>query len=131
MNPAHSVVNPPALGEAKGYANGVVASGRLLFVAGQVGWDKDHQFPSGFAAQFERALANVLEVVLAAGGKAESLTRMTIYVTDKQQYRAATKEIGRVWREKLGRWYPAMTLVEVKALLEDAALLELEATAVL
>lgn len=127
----HTVVNPPALGEAKGYANGIVASGRLLFVAGQVGWDKDHKFDQGFAAQFDRALANVLEVVLAAGGKPESIARMTMYVVDKQQYRAATKEIGRAWRARLGKWYPAMTLVEVKSLLENDALLELEATAVL
>lgn len=127
----HEAVNPPALGEAKGYANGVVATGKTLFVAGQVGWDKEHRFPDDFTAQFERALANVLEVVAAAGGKPESIARMTIYVTDKAQYTESTREIGRIWREKLGRWYPAMTLVEVKALLEDAALVELEATAVL
>ncbi|HZV01009.1 MAG TPA: RidA family protein [Planctomycetota bacterium] len=128
---SHEVVNPPSLGEAKGYANGIVAQGRILFIAGQVGWDEKHIFAKGFAAQFERALANVVAVLTAAGGKPEALARMTIYVTDKQQYRAATRDIGRVWREKLGRWYPAMTLVEVKALLEDEALLELEATAVL
>ena len=127
----HHAINPPALGEAKGYTNGIVAQGRLLFVAGQVGWDKDHRFEEGFEAQFARALANVLEVVSAAGGTAESIVRMTIYVTQKRFYVEKTREIGKIWREKLGRWYPAMTLVEVKGLLEDAALVELEATAVL
>ena len=128
---SHQPINPASLGEAKGYANGVVATGKLLFVAGQVGWDKEHRFPDDFTAQFERALANVLEVVHAAGGQPESIARMTIYVTDKQQYLDSTREIGHIWRDKLGRWYPAMTLVEVKSLLEDKALLELEATAVL
>jgi enamine deaminase RidA (YjgF/YER057c/UK114 family) len=128
---SHHAINPPALGEAKGYANGIVATGRLLFVAGQVGWDKEHRFEQGFEAQFARALANVLEVVGAAGGTPESIARMTIYVTDKRLYCEKTREIGKIWREKLGRWYPAMTLVEVKGLLEGAALVELEATAVL
>ncbi len=127
----HDVINPPALGEAKGYANGIVATGRTLYVAGQVGWDKEHRFPDDFVEQFEKALANVLEVVVAAGGKPESIARMTIYVTDKRLYREKTREIGKAWRDRLGRWYPAMTLVEVKSLLEDRALLELEATAVL
>jgi enamine deaminase RidA (YjgF/YER057c/UK114 family) len=122
----HEVIKPE-----KGYANGIVATGRLLFVAGQVGWDEKHVFAEGFAAQFDRALANVMEVVSAAGGKAESIARMTIYVTDKRQYNDAVKNIGSSWKARLGRWYPAMTLVEVKSLLEDKALLELEATAVL
>lgn len=127
----HDAVNPPALGEAKGYANGIVASGRILFVAGQVGWDGQHHFADGFIGQFEQALSNVLEVVVAAGGKPESIARMTMYVTDKRQYIEAQRDMGKVWKAKLGRWYPAMTLVQVSALLEDRALLELEATAVL
>ena len=127
----HHSVNPPALGEAKGYTNGIVAQGRILFVAGQVGWDKEHRFEQGFEAQFARALANVLEVVGAAGGTPESIARMTIYVTNKKLYGEKTQEIGQIWRAKLGHWYPAMTLVEVKGLLEDAAVVELEATAVL
>jgi len=127
----HHAVNPPSLGEPKGYANGIVASGRMLFIAGQVGWHKDRSFEQGFEAQFALALANVLEVVSAAGGKPESIVRMTIYVIDKRLYSEKTREIGKIWRAKLGRWYPAMTLVQVAGLLEDQALLELEATAVL
>jgi enamine deaminase RidA (YjgF/YER057c/UK114 family) len=127
----HDAVNPPALGEAKGYSNGIVAAGRTLYIAGQVGLDQQHHFADGFIAQFELALANVLEVVTAAGGSPESIVRMTMYVTDKRQYLAAQRDMGKVWKAKLGRWYPAMTLVQVSGLLEDRALLELEATAVL
>ena len=127
----HDAVNPPALGEAKGYSNGIVATGKTLYVAGQVGWDQQHHFADGFIAQFELALSNVLEVVTAAGGSPESIVRMTMYVTDKRQYLDAQRDMGKVWKTKLGRWYPAMTLVQVSALLEDRALLELEATAVL
>lgn len=126
-----TVVNPPALGKPRGYSNGIVAEGRFLFVAGQVGWDAEGRFPDGFVAQFDRALGNVLEVVKAAGGAPETICRLTAYVTDKQAYLAATKAIGEVWRRHLGRHYPAMSLVQVAALLEDHALVELEATACL
>lgn len=125
------LVNPPSLGRPRGYSNGVVAEGRLLFVAGQVGWDAEGHFEKGFAEQFDRALANVLEVIHAAGGPPESLCRLTVYVTDKKAYLASTKAVGECWRRQLGRHYPAMTLVEVSALLEDGALCELEATACL
>ena len=125
------VVNPPSLGKPRGYSNGVVAEGRLLFVAGQVGWDAEGRFADGFAQQFERALGNVLEVVREAGGSPDAICRMTVYVTDRRQYQAAAAELGRIWRGRLGRHYPAMTLVEVAALLEDGALCELEATACL
>jgi enamine deaminase RidA (YjgF/YER057c/UK114 family) len=125
------LVNPPSLGRPRGYSNGVVAEGRLLFVAGQIGWDAEGRFAEGFVAQFDRALGNVVQVIRAAGGEPESLCRLTIYVTDKRAYLAAVKDIGESWRGHLGRHYPAMTLVEVKALLEDRALCELEATAVL
>src|SRR5262249_2063252 len=100
-----------------------------------VGWDKDHRFPAEgdpaerFVLQIDRALKNVLEVVRAAGGSGESLARVTIYVTDKKLYCAKTREIGKIWRENVGRWDPAMTLAEVSALLEDEALVEVEATA--
>ncbi|MBI3723272.1 RidA family protein [bacterium] len=128
--------NPPSLGAAHGYSNGVLvpAGARILFVAGQVGWDAEHKFPRGddaFVAQFARALANVLEVVRSAGGGPESVARMTIYVTDKKLYERKMKEVGRAWRDLFGRWYPAMTLVQVSALLEDEALVELEATCAL
>jgi enamine deaminase RidA (YjgF/YER057c/UK114 family) len=125
------LLNPPSLGRPRGYSNGVVAEGRLLFVAGQIGWDAEGRFAEGFLAQFDRALGNVVEVIRAAGGAPESLCRLTVYVTDKHAYLTAVKEIGASWRKHLGRHFPAMTLVEVKALLEDRALCELEATACL
>jgi enamine deaminase RidA (YjgF/YER057c/UK114 family) len=129
VNP--ELVNPASLGRPRGYSNGVVAEGRLLFVAGQIGWDAEGRFAEGFLGQFDRALGNVVEVVRAAGGEPDTICRLTIYVTDKGAYLAAVKDIGESWRRHLGRHYPAMTLVEVQALLEDRALCELEATAVL
>jgi len=128
------VINPPTLGRPSGYANGVLTPPgvRVLFVAGQIGWDEQQRLVSeDFAAQFERALRNVLEVVREAGGAPGSIGRMTVYVTDKREYLARRAELGAAWRELLGRHYPAMTLVEVKDLLEDGAKVEIEATAVL
>ena len=128
------VINPPTLGRPSGYANGVLTPPgvRVLFVAGQIGWDERQRLVSAdFAAQFERALRNVLAVVAEAGGAPGSIGRMTVYVTDKREYLARRAELGAAWRELLGRHYPAMTLVEVKALLEDGAKVEIEATAVL
>lgn len=126
-------VNPRALGAPKGYSNGILAApGRVLFVAGQVAFDESQRIVAGdFVAQFARALDNVLAVVAEAGGKPGDLGRVTIYVTDKAAYVAATKQIGAVWRERMGKHYPAMTLVEVSALLEEAAMVEIEATAVI
>lgn len=127
-----TIVNPPTLAAPRGYSNGLAyPSGRVLFVAGQIGWRADGTFEEGMAAQFERALANVLEVVHAAGGTAEHVGRLTIYVTDKHAYLAATKAIGTTYRTHMGRHFPAMSLVQVAALLEDRALVEIEATAVL
>lgn len=133
------IVNPEALGPAKGYANGVLvpAGARMLFVAGQVGWDREHRFPAHddpaerFVLQYRAALASVVAVVKAAGGSPEAIVRLTTYVTDKRLYNQKTREVGKVYRELVGRWFPAMTLVEVKDLLEDGALVELEATAAL
>jgi enamine deaminase RidA (YjgF/YER057c/UK114 family) len=102
----------------------------VLFVAGQIGWDKDGQFVDGLTAQFELALRNILEVVRAAGGGPESIGRLTIYVLDKADYAAKVKEIGRAYRAVLGKHFPAMALVEVAGLLEPRALVEIEATAV-
>jgi enamine deaminase RidA (YjgF/YER057c/UK114 family) len=116
-----------------GYSNGVVAAGRLLFVAGQVGWDPaDGQFKSDdFVAQFDQALANVVAVVRAAGGEPEHLARLTLYVVDKQRYLARLSEVGQSYRARLGRHYPAMAMVQVSALVEDRAQVEIEATAVI
>jgi enamine deaminase RidA (YjgF/YER057c/UK114 family) len=128
------LVNPESLGRPRGYSNGVVApaGGRLLFVAGQIAWD-EHQRIVGddFVAQFERALSNVLAVVREAGGAAGHVARLTIYVTDKREYQARTREVGERWRALMGRHYPAMALVEVAGLLEDGAKVEIEATAVI
>lgn len=106
------------------------AGGQLLFVAGQIGWDREGVFAAGLSAQFELALRNVLEVVVAAGGGPTSIGRLTIYVVDKHDYAARVKEIGQAYRAVLGKHFPAMSLVEVAALLEPSALVEIEATAV-
>lgn len=129
-----SIVQPEGWAPPKGYSNGVLASGQLLFIAGQVGWDPrapTPRFPPRFAEQFDLALANVLEVLDQAGGRPEELCRLTIYVTDKREYLAAREACGAAWRHRVGSVYPAMTLVEVRGLLADEAKVELEATAVL
>lgn len=127
------IVNPAALAPPRGYSNGISAPpGRVLFVAGQVGWDRDMKFASDdLAQQFDQALANVLEVVREAGGLPDNVGRFTIYVTDKHEYLAKTKEIGRAYRARMGTHYPAMALVVVAGLLEDGAKVEIEATAVI
>ena len=127
------LINPPELGKHPGYSQGVVAhSGTLLFVAGQVAWDKDSRIVSNdFAVQFSQALSNVLTVIRAAGGEPGSLARLTIYVTDRHEYTAHLKAVGDAYRAQMGKHYPAMTLVEVKGLAEEGAKLELEATAMI
>lgn len=130
----HEIINPPSLGPPKGYSNGLLAEagGRLLFVAGQIGWDAEQNLVGdGFAAQFGRALANVLTVVREAGGAVEDVGRLTIFVTDRDEYAGALEEVGAAYREVMGRHYPAMSLVEVQALLEPGAKVEIEATAVI
>lgn len=127
-------VNPDSLGQPRGYSNGVVAQpgARLLFIAGQIAWDGRQRIVSqDFADQFERALANVLEVVREAGGAPENIARLLVYVTDKKDYLASLGEVGRRWRALMGGHYPAMALVEVKSLLEDEAKVEIEGIAVL
>ncbi|MBX6369767.1 MAG: RidA family protein [Rhodospirillales bacterium] len=125
------VVNPPGWPTPKGYSNAISARGRLVFVAGQVGWRPDGTWESDdFAAQFRQALANTVAALAAAGANPTDIARMTIYVTDKHEYVRRSKDVGAVWRELIGRHYPAMTLVEVRALLEDRAKLEIETTAV-
>ena len=127
------VVNPESLGAPRGYSNGVVLTGgAILFVAGQIGWDEHQRIvEGGFATQFERALENTLTVVKAAGGAPENIGRLTIYVTQKQEYVDALHDIGAAYRRMMGSYYPAMALVEVSALLEPGAKVEIEATAVL
>ena len=126
------VILPPGWPRPKGYANGVAASGRMLFIAGMIGWDAQGVFHTDdFAGQVRQALQNVAEVLREAGGKPENIVRMTWYVTDKREYLAAGKEIGRAFREIIGSYNAAMTAVEVRALIEDRAKVKIEATAVL
>jgi enamine deaminase RidA (YjgF/YER057c/UK114 family) len=126
------VVNPSALAKPRGYSHGVAGAGRLLFVAGQIGWTSDGTLVGPrLADQFDQALANVLTVVSGAGGDAWSIAKLTIFVTDAAAYAAARPEIGERYRARMGRHYPAMTLVEVRALLAPGALVEIEAFAIL
>lgn len=126
------IVQPDGWPRPAGYSNGIAGSGELLFVAGQIGWNERGEFESDdFLAQARQALANVVAVVRAAGGKPEHIVRMTWYVTDKHEYLRASKELGSAYKEIVGATYPAMTLVQVAALLEDRAKVEIEATALL
>jgi enamine deaminase RidA (YjgF/YER057c/UK114 family) len=126
------VILPPGWPRPKGYANGVIANGRMLFIAGMIGWDAQGVFHSDdFAAQARQALEHVVAVLAEAGGRPEHLVRVTWYVTDKREYLAAAREIGRAWRELIGCYHAAMTAVEVRALIEDRAKVEIEATAVI
>ena len=126
------VILPPGWPRPRGYANGVSASGRLLFIAGMIGWDAQGVFHSDdFAAQARQALRNIADVLREAGGQPEHIVRMTWYVTDKREYLAAGKEIGQAFREIIGSYNAAMTAVEVRALIEDRAKVEIEATAVI
>ena len=125
------VVSPDGWPRPSGYSNGIAARGEHIFVAGQIGWNECGEFVSDdFAEQAAQALRNVVAVLRAAGGGPENLVRLTWYVTDKREYLAAGKRIGAAYREIVGSHYPAMTLVEVSALLEDRAKVEIEATAV-
>ena len=126
------IVNPPSLGKPHGYSNGILYPlGQILFVSGQIGWDASHNLANGLTAQFAQALRNVLDVVREGGGNPESIGRLTMYVTDKQEYLRSRKEIGEAYRSIMGRHFPAMSLVVVKDLLEEGALVEIEATAVI
>jgi enamine deaminase RidA (YjgF/YER057c/UK114 family) len=127
-----TLINPPHFPKPRGYTNGVLCSGRLLYVAGQVAFDKDARIVSDdFATQFLQALDNVIDVVRAAGGGTEHIVKLLAFVTDMDKYRAAQRAIGDGWRARMGRYYPAMSLVRVSGLLEPDALVEIEGTAVL
>lgn len=117
---------------AKGYANGVMAQGRLIFLGGHIGWNDQQVFESDdFVAQTDQCLANIVEVLAEAGAGPEHLVRLTWYITDKREYLSRLAEIGQVYRQRLGRHFPAMAMVQVVALIEDRAQVEIEATAVL
>ncbi|KHA50867.1 RidA family protein [Sulfitobacter geojensis] len=129
---AHEVIQPEGWAKAKGYANGMKTADNQLFIGGQIGWNGDQVFEShDFIGQMEQALSNIVAVLETAGGKIEDLVRLTWYVIDKKEYLARQAEVGAVYRKVLGRHFPAMTMVVVAGLVEDEALLEIEATAVL
>ncbi|MFY9513575.1 MAG: RidA family protein [Rubrivivax sp.] len=126
------VLLPPGWPRPKGYANGVAARGQQVFIAGMIGWDAGGVFASDdFAGQTRQALQNIVDVLREAGGRPEHIVRMTWYVTDKREYLAAAREVGAAFREIIGAYNAAMTAVEVKALIEDRAKVEIEATAVI
>jgi enamine deaminase RidA (YjgF/YER057c/UK114 family) len=129
---AYGVLHPAGWAKARGYANGIAAQGRFVFVGGQVGWNAEQRFESTeFVAQARQALANIVAVLAEAGAGPEHVVRMTWYVLDKREYLESSKALGRAYRDIMGRHYPAMSAVEVTALMEDAARVEIEATAVL
>jgi len=128
----HTTIQPAGWAAAKGYANGVLTNDGLLFIGGQIGWNAQQEFETDdFIEQMEQALKNIVDVVKAAGGEVTDITRLTWFVIDKKEYVARQREIGQVYRAVLGRHFPAMSMLVVSGLLEDRALLEIEATAAL
>ena len=128
------IINPESLGKPSGYSNGLLTTvpGKLLFVSGQVAWNREQQIVSDdFVEQFDQALANFITVVKEAGASASNVVRLIIYVTDIGEYRSRTKEVGERYREHMGKHFPAMVLVEVKGLLDGAAKVEIEGMALL
>ena len=127
-----NILQPPGWTPPKGYANGIAAGGTTVFVGGQIGWNRQQQFESDdFVAQARQALCNVIAILAEAGAGPQHITRMTWYVTDKREYVASLSALGAVYREVIGRHFPAMTALQVAALIEDRAKVEIEATAVL
>ena len=128
----HQAVNPPGWPRPKGYSNGMLASGRFLAIAGQIGWDEQEVLVGeGFMAQFHKALSNIAAILDAAGGGPEHLISLTIYVTDKTEYSADLSAVGSAYREILGKNFPTMALLQVADLLEPGAKVEIQALAVL
>ncbi len=127
------ILQPPGWGKPKGYSNGIVAQGRLVFVAGQVGWNPEQEKfeTSDFAGQARQALRNIVATLAEAGAKPEHIVRMTWYVGDRREYLASAKALGAAYREVIGRHFPVMTAIQVAGFVEDGAKLEIEATAVL
>ncbi len=128
----HHFLHPAGWAPARGYANGVVARGRTIWLAGQVGWDAEQRFASDdFVAQCDQALANIVAILAEAGAEPRHLVRLTWFVTDKRDYLDRLDELGKVYRRRIGRHYPAMSLVQIAGLVEEGAKVEIEATAVL
>jgi len=129
-----TLINPESLGAPSGYTHGLLAdsNGKLLFISGQIAWDEKQQIVSeDFVEQFDRALANVMTVVRAAGAEPDHIVRLVVYVTRKREYRERTREVGERYRKHMGKHFPAMVLVEVAGLLDDAATVEIEGMAVI
>lgn len=128
----HRSIQPEGWPSPKGYANGILASNGVLYVGGQIGWDSEGNFaPGGFIGQMEQALSNIRAVVEAAGGTPADIVRLTWYVTDKRDYLNNQREVGQAYRRIMGKHFPAMAMVVVAGLVEDEAVVEIEATAVI
>ncbi len=128
----HRQLQPEGWKKPTGYANGIVAEGRVVFIAGQVGWNAQEEFEADdFVGQVEQALKNIVAILAAADAGPETLVRMTWFVTDKQEYLSRTREVGEAYRRVIGRHFPVMSLIEIAGLIEEGAKLEIEATAVL
>ena len=126
-----NILQPPGWPRPKGYSNGISATGRMIFTAGVVGWDERENFPSPLLIdQFEQVLRNTLAILREGGAGPEHIVRMTCYILDRGEYLRSADEIGTTWRELMGNHYPAMAMVEVKGLIESAAKIEIETTAV-
>ena len=129
---SHKQIHPKGWKPAKGYANAILSEGLTLNIAGQIGWNENQEFiAKDFIGQMEQTLKNIAAIVKEAGGQIEDLTRLTWYVTDKAEYLANQKKVGAIYRSVLGNHFPTMTMVVVTALVEDEALIEIEATAVI
>jgi enamine deaminase RidA (YjgF/YER057c/UK114 family) len=125
------ILQPPGWARAKGFSNGIAANGRLVFIAGQIGWTGQGEWKErGFAGQFRQALRNILDVLAEAKGRPEHIVRLTWYVLDRQEYLSSLKAVGEAYRELMGKHYPTMAVVQVSGLVEPEARLEIEATAV-
>ena len=128
----HTSLQPPGWPRAKGYSNGILASGRTVYVGGMVGWNEKEQFETNdFSGQFRQVLLNIVAVLNEAEARPEHIVRMTWYIGDKSEYLSALKRVGEAYREIIGRHYPAMALIEVSGFIEEGAKLEIEATAVI
>jgi len=126
------ILQPPGWAKAKGFSNGIAARGKLVFIAGQVGWTGEGKWQAhDFAGQFRQALQNIISVLKEANGEPQHIVRLTWYVLDKKEYLGSLREVGLAYRQLMGRHYPAMAVVQVGGLIEDQARLEIEATAVI
>ena len=132
MSHTPQILQPPSWARAKGFSNGIVASGKMVFIAGQVGWTGQGEWQEkSFAGQFRQTIRNILDVLAEAKGKPEHIVRLTWYVLDRDEYLASLKEVGAAYRELMGKHYPTMAVVQVSGLVEREAKLEIEATAVI